>query len=103
MRSAAENAVYFQRCGQLLNILSNAKRLQVVLTLANGEQSVTHLAQEINISQSALSQHLAKMRDAGVVRTRRQGLIVYYRLVMPEFIGLLREVVLYLEANSKKA
>lgn len=31
MRSAAENAVYFQRCGQLLNILSNAKRLQVVL------------------------------------------------------------------------
>ncbi|MQB07759.1 transcriptional regulator [Agrobacterium tumefaciens] len=103
MRSAAENAVYFQRCGQLLNILSNAKRLQVVLTLANGEQSVTHLAHEVNISQSALSQHLAKMREAGVVRTRRKGLVVYYRLVVPEFIGLLKEVVLYLEANSKKA
>lgn len=102
MRSAAENAVYFQRCGQLLNILSNAKRLDIVLTLAKGEQSVTPLAHEVDMSQSALSQHLAKMREAGVVRTRRQGLVVYYRLAMPEVIGLMKEAILHLQANSKQ-
>lgn len=71
MRSAAENAVYFQRCSQLLDILSNAKRLEIVLTLADGEQSVTPLAHELicrnrrflSIWQRCAMQELCK-RDA---------------------------------------
>ncbi|MGN7829925.1 ArsR/SmtB family transcription factor [Agrobacterium radiobacter] len=105
MQKAAEleNAVYFQRCGKVLNILSNPKRVEVVLKLADGEQSVTKLADQVDLSQSALSQHLAKMREAGVVKARRHGLVVYYRLAMPELIGLLKEVTRFLEANSEKA
>lgn len=98
-----ENAIYFHRCGEVLNILSNSKRVEVVLELAIGEQSVKKLAQQVNLSQSALSQHLAKMREAGVVETRRQGLVIYYRLTMPGLIGLLREVTSFLESNSGKA
>lgn len=94
-----KDALYFQRCGQVLNIVANAKRLEVVLTLSSGEQSVTQLASQIDISQSALSQHLAKMREAGVVEARRRGLAVYYRLAMPEIIGILKEVERFLEAN----
>lgn len=98
-----DNAVYFQRCGEVLNILSNPKRVEVVLKLADGEQSVTKLADQVDLSQSALSQHLAKMREAGVVKARRHGLVVYYRLAMPELIGLLKEVTRFLEASSEMA
>jgi len=87
----------------VLNICSNAKRLKVVVALSEGEQSVKQLAHQVDISQSALSQHLAKMREAGVVETRRHGLVVYYRLAMPHLIGLLEEVVLFVKADSKRA
>ncbi|MGV2053009.1 ArsR/SmtB family transcription factor, partial [Agrobacterium sp. 22-209-1] len=70
---------------------------------SKNEQSVKQLAHQVDLSQSALSQHLAKMREAGVVETRRHGLVVYYRLIMPELIGLLKEVVLFVKLNSKKA
>ncbi|MBG0508787.1 metalloregulator ArsR/SmtB family transcription factor [Agrobacterium sp. CR_3] len=105
MHGAVEdkNAEYLQRCGEVLNILSNAKRVEVVLALSKNEQSVKQLAHQVDLSQSALSQHLAKMREAGVVETRRHGLVVYYRLIMPELIGLLKEVVLFVKTNSKKA
>lgn len=98
-----KNAEYFQRCGEVLNILSNAKRVEVVLALSTNEQSMKQLAHQVDLSQSALSQHLAKMREAGVVETRRNGLVVYYRLIMPELIGLLKEVVLFVNLNSRKA
>ncbi|NSZ66628.1 metalloregulator ArsR/SmtB family transcription factor (plasmid) [Agrobacterium tumefaciens] len=67
-----------------------------------GERSVTQLAHQIDLSQSALSQHLAKMREAGVVETRRHGLVVYYRIAMPGVSGLLEEVKQLLEANPEK-
>lgn len=98
-----KNAEYFHWCGEVLNILSNPKRVEVVLALSENEQSVKQLAHQVDISQSALFQHLAKMREAGVVETRRHGLVVYYRLIMPELIGLLKEVVLFVKTNSKKA
>lgn len=58
--SEQDSSLYLRRCSQVLNILSNAKRLEVVLTLLKGERSVTQLAHQIDLSQSALSQHLAK-------------------------------------------
>lgn len=87
----------------MLSNLSNAKRVEVVLALSNNEQSVKQLAHQVDLSQSALSQHHAKMREAGVVETRRHGLVVYYRLIMPELTGLLKEVMLFVMLNSRKA
>lgn len=87
----------------MLSNLSNAKRVEVVQALSNNEQSVKQLAHQVDLSQSALSQHHAKMREAGVVETRRHGLVVYYRVTMPELIGLLKEAVLFVKSNAKEA
>lgn len=103
MQIPVKNAAYFLRCAQLLEITSNVKRLEVLHRLADGEESVTKLAHQIDLSQSALSQHLAKMRKAGVVETRRHGLTVYYRLAMPGLVGIVEEVMIFLKENSQKS
>ena len=63
-----------------LKLLANAHRLLLLCELLNGERSVTALQQSAGLSQSAASQHLAKMREGGLVRTRRDGLTIYYSL-----------------------
>ncbi|MDN5780544.1 MAG: metalloregulator ArsR/SmtB family transcription factor [Luteimonas sp.] len=73
-----------QRAGEaaiLLRVLANEQRLRVLCRLVEGECSVGCLLDELDLSQSALSQHLAVLREAGVVATRREGQSVKYRLV----------------------
>lgn len=65
----------------LLKLLANENRLAILCRLAlNGEMSVSGLAAAVHLSQSALSQHLAKMRDDGLVATRRAAQTVFYRI-----------------------
>ena len=56
---------------RLLTALANESRLAFLCQLVEGEQSVGALAEAVGLSQSALSQHLAKLRAAGIVATRR--------------------------------
>lgn len=63
-----------------LKVLANGHRLMLLCELLKGERSVTALHQSVGLSQSAASQHLAKMREGGIVRTRREGLTIYYSL-----------------------
>ena len=72
-----------------LRLLANEKRLLVLCRLAlEGEMSVTTLGEAVNLSQSALSQHLAKLRADGLVATRRQSQTLFYRIA-DERIGRL--------------
>lgn len=64
----------------LLKSLSNEKRLLIVCTLFKGEKSVGELESIIGLSQSALSQHLAKLRRDKVVSTRREAQTIFYSL-----------------------
>jgi DNA-binding transcriptional ArsR family regulator len=64
----------------LLRSMANEQRLLVLCHLTQGELSVGQLLQRIDLSQSALSQHLAILRDAGFVTTRRQAQQVFYAL-----------------------
>ncbi len=64
----------------LLASMANAKRLLVLCSLVEGEKSVGEMAALAGLSQSALSQHLAKMRLAGLVTTRREAQTIYYHL-----------------------
>ncbi len=66
---------------ELLKLLSHRDRLLVLCQLKIGEQSVGQLATSLDIKQSPLSQHLARMRQAGVVTSRREGQTVYYSLI----------------------
>lgn len=72
-----------EQASRLLTALANPKRLMVLCNLINGERSVGELAEIAGISQSALSQHLGKMRALELVETRREGQTIYYRLASP--------------------
>ena len=63
-----------------LKALANVNRLMILCILCEGELSVTELNEMVNISQSALSQHLAKLRDDEIVVTRRQSQTIYYSI-----------------------
>ncbi len=80
------------RASRFLKALANEKRLLLLCHLVEGERSVSELAALVDLGQSALSQHLAKLREDRLVATRRASQSVYYRLADPkvtEFVGLL--------------
>lgn len=64
----------------MLKALANEKRLMLLCLLVEGEQSVGKLNAELDLSQSALSQHLAVLRADGLVDTRREAQTIYYSL-----------------------
>ncbi len=68
------------RAASLLRLLANEKRLMVLCQLADGELRVGDLQARVGLSQSALSQHLALLREEGVVATRREGTAIHYRI-----------------------
>ena len=89
MRAHASDAA------QLLKALANDNRLMILCVLAENEASVSELNQRIDLSQSALSQHLALLRRDGLVRTRRSSQTIFYSLEQgPEmqFIELLHDI-----------
>lgn len=63
---------------ELLTLLGNGKRLAIIGHLLEGELSVGAIAKKVGLSQSALSQHLAKLRSTGLVTTRRDRQTIYY-------------------------
>ena len=64
----------------LMKALGNESRLMILCTLAEGERSVGDLNAMIPLSQSALSQQLARLRGNGIVKTRRESQTIYYSL-----------------------
>ncbi|RTM00071.1 MAG: ArsR family transcriptional regulator [Hyphomicrobiales bacterium] len=70
--ASAESAAAF------LTLMGNEKRLLIVAYLMDGEMSVGTIAEKVQLSQSALSQHLAKLRALDLVETRRDRQMIYY-------------------------
>ncbi|MCZ8086197.1 MAG: ArsR/SmtB family transcription factor [Brevundimonas sp.] len=80
---------------RLLRALSNERRLMILCQLGGGERAVGKLAPLVGLSQSALSQHLAVLREDGLVATRREGVSIRYRLADPNvarIIAVLAEI-----------
>ena len=69
------------RAATLLRLLGNEKRLMLLCQLADCELSVRDIQWRVGLSQSALSQHLALLREEGIVTTRRESQTIYYRIV----------------------
>lgn len=83
---AAELALlqtHVQTAARLLKLLASDQRLLILCRLAEGESSVGELTRYVGLAQSAVSQHLAKLRAEGVVATRRDGQTIFYSLVDP--------------------
>jgi ArsR family transcriptional regulator, virulence genes transcriptional regulator len=73
----------------LLRTLANERRLMILCQLGAGELSVGALQERIGLSQSALSQHLAVLRDEGIVATRRQSQTIFYRISDPAAVKVI--------------
>lgn len=71
------------RAASLLRLLGNERRLMILCQLGEGELSVGQLQPRVGLGQSALSQHLALLREEGVVTTRREGQTIHYRIADP--------------------
>ena len=82
--SMAEMQKHAKEAAALLKMLSNENRLMILCTLMQGEMSVTDLNDIVPLSQSALSQHLAALRESNLVATRRESQTIYYRLAGDE-------------------
>lgn len=78
-----------KRASVLLKAMSNERRLCILCHLADGEHSVGELCEMVGLGQSALSQHLAKLRRDGLVTTRREAQTVYYSVVGGEVSRIL--------------
>jgi ArsR family transcriptional regulator len=73
----------------LLRTLGNEKRLMILCQLGGGELPAGALQEPLGLSQSALSQHLAVLREAGVVETRREAQTIYYRIADPAAVKVI--------------
>ena len=101
------NRQLYELHASICQTLSNPRRLEIIDHLRDNELSVTGLTEVTNISQANLSQHLALMREKGIVIARREGVNVYYRFCNPKITqacDLMRQVLLeHLEAAGELA
>jgi len=76
----APDGEYVELAVEVFAMLADATRIRIILALRDTELPVNQLAEVVDKSQAAVSQHLAKLRLARIVATRREGTRVYYRL-----------------------
>jgi len=95
----------FQLHAETCKTLANPKRLEILNALRNGEVSVAELVRRMRLPKANVSQHLSVLRLRGVVKARREGLKVYYRVANPKIIracNLMREVLMeHLEESAR--
>ena len=92
---AREMASAAQKASELMKTLGHKDRLMVLCHLTSGEKSVGELAKLLDIPQSPLSQHLARMRKESLVTTRREAQTIYYSIASEaaaRIVGLMHEL-----------
>ena len=85
-----------QRHAELCQTLASPVRLEILNLLRDDEQRVSELAEATGLNQANVSQHLAVLRNKGIVSTRREGTNIYYRVANPKMIracDLIRQVL----------
>ena len=94
IRRSLEFAPELEEAAELFNLASNSTRLKILFLLDRlKELCVCDLAAMLDLSVSAISQHLAKLRAYGLATTRRDAQTIYYRLTEHVFLGKLRQSV----------
>ena len=89
---------------RLLRALGNERRLMILCQLADGERSVGQILPHVGLSQSALSQHLAVLREEGVVATRREAQTIWYRIADPAALKVVATLAdIYCPANENRS
>ena len=95
IRRSLEFAPDLEEAAELFNLARNSTRLKILFLLDRlKELCVCDLAEMLDVSVSAVSQHLAKLRAYGLVATRRDAQTIFYRLTEHSFNADLRSVIL---------
>jgi len=90
-----EDQIY-QYHAEMCQVFSHPKRLEVINVLREGEMSVTKLAQKLGLTIGNLSQHLSMMKERHILLSRKEGNMVYYRILNPKLIqcfDMMREML----------
>ena len=101
----ATDETLYEIKARVIAVLANPKRLEIIDLLAARERTVSDLAAALGLAQAATSQHLAVMRKAGVVETRKEGNHVHYRLADPRIAaacGVMSQAILGLLVNQQE-
>jgi DNA-binding transcriptional ArsR family regulator len=86
--------IKYNKIAELLKVLAHPVRLCIVRGLVdNGECNVTYMQNCMDTPQSTISQHLQKLRSAGIVEGRRNGLEIYYRVSSDKVINLINILI----------
>ncbi len=90
---------------EVCRVLGSANRIKILEVLREGEKAVGEIAEILGVRQTNVSQHLAVMRNKGVLKTRKEGTSIYYSVSNPKIIqacDLMRQVLLeQLKENEK--
>jgi ArsR family transcriptional regulator, virulence genes transcriptional regulator len=87
----------FELQSEICQTLANPKRLMILHLLKDGEVAVADMIKATGLAKANLSQHLAVLRQKGILAARREGLTIYYRLALPritEACSIMRDVLL---------
>ena len=76
----------------VIHAFANPVRLKILCCLAQGQKNVAELITTCGLEQSAVSQHLSKLKCAGLVKNTRDGRYVYYRLARPKAAELAKNI-----------
>ena len=76
----------YQYHAEMCKVFSHATRLEVINVLRDGEMSVSELAQKLELTIGNLSQHLSMMKERHILLSRKEGNMVYYRILNPKLI-----------------
>ncbi len=86
-----------------LKALAHPLRLQVVEFLKNGEKNVSSIIKALGIPQSSLSRHLTILRDAGILKSRQEGTVIYYNIDDHDIFHVLRPIAEMLRKKLRKS
>jgi ArsR family transcriptional regulator len=95
-----------ERASRSLKAMSHPLRLKILCVLGNREVSVQDIVDQVGTSQSNISQHLAILRDKGILATRKDANRVFYRVEDArtlQLIGMMREVFCHVQPESSPA
>ncbi len=90
------NKRIFEMQAEVCKTLTNPKRLEIIHALKDGEKNVTELVEILGIPKANVSQHLSVMKKMGILKSRREGVNIYYSISNPKVIeacNLMREVL----------
>lgn len=87
----------FELQSEICKTLSSSKRIEILNALKDGEKTVSELVEILGVPKANVSQHLAIMRHKGILKSRREGVNIYYRVTSPKVVEaciLMKEVLM---------